>query len=378
MKSAVALLLAMMPLCAAAGPNDSIPDIELVRVAGGFDRPVHLVPAPGSGDLFVVEQAGVIRRMTRGADRHAVFLDIRDRVEAGGEKGLLGLAFHPDFPRNRRLFVNYTTKADGGLRTRVSEFTAAPGLGAADPASEQILVAFDQPYGNHNGGLVVFGPDGFLYIGTGDGGAANDPHNNGQRLDTLLGKLLRIDVDRRAPDRAYTIPDDNPFVERADARPEIFAYGLRNPWRFSFDRADGTIWCGDVGQNAREEICIVRKGENHGWRIMEGFLCTPKVNRNCETNGLAMPVVDYPRDEGVSVTGGYVYRGTRFPALDGVFLYGDFATGHYWGLRHGAGRVTAHRKLVSRGPPVASFGEDVDGELYVVGYDGVIYAVTAK
>lgn len=364
-----ALLAAWVP--ALAG---TLPDLRLVPLASGFQQPVHMAFAPGSGRAYVVEQGGLIRTL-EGREPGPVFLDIRRQVESGAEKGLLSVAFHPAFPRNRRFFVNYTTRKEGGLRTQVSAWTASPDLLRADPSSERVLLDFAQPYANHNGGLVVFGPDGFLYVGVGDGGAANDPHDAGQRLDTWLGKILRLDVDRTEAGRPYGVPPDNPFVGRPGARPEIFAYGLRNPWRFSFDRADGTLWCGDVGQNAREEIDVVVSGGNYGWRTMEGFICTPRVNPQCVTNGLLTPVVDYPRSDGVSVTGGHVYRGRRWPGLEGVYVYGDFATGHLWGLRAANGRMTEHRRLLSGGPPVASFAEDADGELYVVGYNGTLYAV---
>lgn len=364
--------------CLRATAAMPIPDIELARFAGGFRQPVHLQQMPGTDRLFVVEQQGRIRELNRDGGDHRVFLDIHERVDSGGEKGLLSIAFHPQFLRNGRFFVNYTAKVNGQLHTRVAEYAADAARNAGDPGSEKTILFFRQPYSNHNGGLALFGPDGFLYIGNGDGGAANDPHDNGQRLDTWLGKMLRIDVDRAEAGRPYAVPRDNPFVGRPGAQPEIYACGLRNPWRFSFDRDTRELWCGDVGQNAREEIDVVTKGGNYGWRITEGFICTPAVNRNCATNGLIGPVVDYPRDQGVSVTGGHVYRGKRWPALRGVYLYGDFASGRTWGLRWDGKRVTAQRELIRGGPPVASFAEDAEGELYVVGYDGVIYAVELR
>ena len=378
MAGRLAALVFAWAFSAAAARAAPIPDIRLVRVASGFVQPVHLAQAPGADRLYIVEQRGTIRVLQRGGTEHPLFLDVRDRVAAGGEMGLLSVAFHPDYARNRRLFVNYTTRAGGGLRTHVSEFAAASDSATADPASERILLDFPQPYANHNGGLVTFGPDGYLYIGAGDGGAANDPHNNGQRLDTWLGKVLRIDVDARGAQAPYAVPADNPWVGQPGARPELYARGLRNPWRFSFDRATGELWCGDVGQNTREEVDLLVKGGNYGWRIMEGFINTPQVSPVATADGLRAPVVDYPRSEGVSVTGGYVYRGARWPALQGVYLYGDFGSGHIWGLRHGHGRLLEHRKVLTRGPPVSSFGEDADGELYVVGYDGSIYSVEAE
>lgn len=359
----------------------AIPEIELKPWASGFETPVQIAQAQGLADrYFVVEQKGRIRWLTAGeTNAGAVFLDIRDRVDFGGEKGLLGLAFHPDFRKNRRLFVNYTTtKEDKVLKTRLSEFKATDDFTSADPASESILLEFKQPFSNHNGGLVMFGPDGFLYIGNGDGGSGNDPHGNGQKLDTLLGKFLRIDVNRKAGGLAYAIPADNPFVGKAEARAEIFAYGLRNPWRWSFDRKTGDLYAGDVGQNNWEEIDVIVKGGNYGWRTMEGMHCTPKINMDCDRAGLLLPIAEYPRSEGVSVTGGFVYRGTAAPALQGVYFYGDYASRRIWGLRYEQGAVTEKRELLLAPQAVASFGEDLRGELYVVGYGGTIYRITHR
>jgi len=360
------------------GAADDLPEVVLEKFAEGFRQPVHLVFVPGRDEAWVVEQSGLIRQLSPTGKDHPVLLDLRDRVTAGGELGLLGLAFHPRFERNHRFFVNYTTRADGKLGTRVSTFVQEPGATNILADAEQVLLRFEQPHSNHNGGMLLFGPDGYLYIGTGDGGAANDPENNGQRLDTLLGKMLRVDVDRVPAGATYGIPRDNPFRDRPGVRPEIYAYGLRNPWRYSFDRDTGDLWCGDVGQNAREEIDLIVKGGNYGWRITEGFICTPRFGSTCETNGLLAPVVDYPRPEGVSVTGGYVYRGRRHPALRGVYLYADFASGHLWGLRYENQRVVSHRKLITRGPGLSSFAEDADGELYGVSHQGSLYRIAVK
>jgi len=359
-------------LCRDPGADTPIPDVRLVQAGRGFDDPVF-VTGDRQGGLLVVEQDGVVRRLDSERGRPGeVFLDLRDRVVSGGERGLLGLAFHPDYPDDGRLFVNYTTP-EGGLTTRISELRASPGEGA-DPGSERVVLAFAQPYTNHNGGMVLFGPDdGYLYIGTGDGGAANDPQNAGQRLDTLLGKMLRIDVDRGEP---YGIPPDNPFVERAGARPEIYAYGLRNPWRFSIDPPTGRLYAGDVGQNAREEIDVVERGGNYGWRIMEGTLCTPGVSRDCDQTGLTLPIAEYTHDQGYSVTGGYVYRGTGFPALCGVYFYGDYGSGRLWGLRYDGETVTRQRLITDTGARIASFGRDDAGELYLVDYRGLIFRLT--
>lgn len=359
----------------------AIPDVTLQPWASGFENPVQIVQVPGLADrYFVLEQKGRIRLLKAGeTNAGAVFLDIKDRVNFGGEKGLLGLAFHPDFKKNRRLFVDYTTgKDDKGLQTHLSEFKAAEDFASADPASEKVLLEFKQPYANHNGGLVMFGPDGFLYMGNGDGGSGNDPQGNGQKLDTLLGKILRIDVDKTSGDLPYAIPADNPFVGQKEARGEIFAYGLRNPWRWSFDRKTGELYAGDVGQNNWEEVDLIVKGGNYGWRIMEGFHCTPKIGTDCDQKGLLTPVVEYPRTDGVSVTGGFVYRGKKMPELDGVYLFGDYASRRIWGLRYANGHLDEKRELTVSPQAVSSFGEDLEGELFVVGYGGTIYRIVAR
>lgn len=376
-------LAGLSALLLAGAGRAEIPEIELTEWAKGFDHPVWIEPY--RGDFLVVNQPGWIRLVpAAGGAEGAMFLNIKERVNYGGEKGLLGLALHPQFAANRRLFVNYTTGEDGKdkprtLRTRISEFQVAEDLKSCDPAGEKVLLEYDQPFSNHNGGQVGFGPDGYLYIGNGDGGAGNDPKGNGQNLAALLGKFLRIDVDRREGDKAYAIPKDNPFVGKPDARPEIYSLGWRNPWRWSFDRKTGELWAGDVGQNAWEEVDLVEKGGNYGWRIMEGFHCTPKVSpENCDQTGLALPVVEYPRSQGVSVTGGYVYRGRKFPALDGVYLYGDFGSRRIWGLRQEGGKVKEQRELILAPQALASFGQDADGELFVVGHHGTIWRVIAK
>lgn len=365
--------------CQDPGPNRPIPDIRLQEVASGFRQPVWLGTAGDrSSRMYVVEQAGVVRVLNSGDKGPGrIFLDIRDRVISGGEMGLLGLAFHPDYPRMPLIYVNYTHRREK-LTTRVSEFRVSGGLMEADPSSERILLEFEQPYPNHNGGQVTFGPDGYLYIGTGDGGSANDPHNNGQNLNTFLGKILRIDVRRKEKGREYGIPADNPFVGQARRKGEIYAYGLRNPWRFSFDRATKRLFVGDVGQNAREEIDVVEKGKNYGWRIMEGRICTPGINPKCDSQGLELPILDYPREQGISVTGGYVYRGKREPELCGVYLYGDFGSTRIWGLRYDGKRVTQNRELLRTQFPISSFGEDDEGEVYVVDYGGRVLRVGAK
>lgn len=362
-----------------ARASEIIPGIRLETVAEGFEQPVYLATShDGSGRLFVVEQAGVIRIVSPPGKPHVEFLDIRDRVDSGGEKGLLSVAFHPQFKVNRKLFVNYTTSSKGQLWTHISEFKASPDGSSADPSSERVILKFRQPYANHNGGHVLFGPDGYLYIGNGDGGSANDPSNNGQRLDTLLGKVLRIDVDRREDDLLYAIPGDNPFVARTGARPEIYCYGMRNPWRMCFDRANGNLYAADVGQWKWEEVDVIEKGKNYGWRVMEGNHCNHVFDEHCDSAGLEKPVAEYGHDAGVSITGGYVYRGKKFPALDGIYFYADYGSGRVWGLRYDGGKIVAQRELLKGNLPCSSFGEDDDGEVYLVSHAGKIYRIQTE
>ena len=332
----------------------------------GLDDVVYVTHArDGSARLFVLEQEGRVRILSNGALLERPFLDITDRVRSGGERGLLGLAFHPRYARNGRYFVNYTRKPDGA--TVVAEYRVSADANRSG-GSERVLLSIDQPYSNHNAGMIEFGADGYLYIATGDGGAGGDPGNRSQDGSTLLGKMLRIDVDRGEP---YGIPADNPFNGR-EARPEIYAMGLRNPWRFSFDRETGDLWAADVGQNAWEEIDVVKSGGNYGWRIMEGSHCfNPRTD--CNREGLELPVAEYFQEEGrCSVTGGYVYRGAAIPALVGTYVFGDYCSGEIFGLRDGKQQV-----LLSTGLDIASFGEDASGELYVVHLDGEIYRIVA-
>ncbi len=351
-----------------SGP--SYAQVQLSPFAGRFSQPVGLFHAgDGSGRLFIVEQEGVIRMWKEG--KISTFLDVRDRVTSGGETGLLGLAFHPKFAQNGRFFVNYTSKT-GGLHTVISEWRIDRASGKVDRKSERILLTIPQPYANHNGGQIAFGLDGYLYIGMGDGGSANDPHGHGQNRATLLGKMLRIDVDRQDQGKPYGIPPDNPFVGRPKSAPEIWALGLRNPWRFSFDRASGILYAGDVGQGAREEIDVIRKGENYGWKVMEGTICTPGVGKKCDRQGLTPPIFDYPRSEGTVVIGGYVYRGKAIPMLFGQYIYGDFGNGKIWALQYDGQQVRGWFHLLSTGRNISAFGEDEAGEIYVVDYNGTI------
>lgn len=339
--------------------------IELRPFVAGLSAPLYLTPAgDGSDRLFVLEQGGVIRIIENAELRAEPFLDLSDLTEPGGERGLLGLAFHPDYASNGRFFVNYTDNAGD---TVIAEYRRASPE-RADPDSARVLLTIDQPFSNHNGGHLAFGPDGYLYIGTGDGGSAGDPNQNAQSLQTLLGKLLRIDVDAARADRTYGVPSDNPFVDRAGARPEIWAYGLRNPWRFSFDIRTDRLWIGDVGQDALEEIDrtpVQEGGLNYGWDIMEGSACF-EPSSGCDRKGLVLPLTEYGHEDGCSVTGGYVYRGRAFKALRGGYFFADFCSGKIWALSAAAASRQKPVMLLDTEHSISSFGMDARGELYVV------------
>jgi glucose/arabinose dehydrogenase len=364
------------PLCPTPDPETQFPEVRLAPALSGFKSPVGFQSAgDGTGRVFIVEQRGTIQVRKPGQAGTKTFLDIRDRVTFGGELGLLGLAFHPNFVETRRLYVNYTSRK-GGLHTVISEFKVGDKPDEVDPRIERILLTIPQPYSNHNGGDVAFGPDGMLYIALGDGGSGNDPLGNGQNLKTMLGKILRIDVDHGGDATAYGVPADNPFVKRKRAAPEIWAYGLRNPWRFSFDPATGWLYAGDVGQRSREEINVIKKGGNYGWNVMEGTICTPGVNPNCDKSGFDGPIFDYPRSDGTTVIGGRVYRGSAIPALCGAYLYGDFGSGRIWALRYDGSTVIEQKKLLDTPHQISAFGEDEQRELYVVDYSGEILKLT--
>ncbi len=354
--------------CRVSVPAAESPVVDLEMLIDGLSSPVYLTH-DGSGGLFVVEQPGTIRVYNQGTLQAQPFLDIRDWVRFGGERGLLSVAFHPQYAENGRFFVNYTRRTDGA--TVIAEYRVSDDPNAADRASERVLLVIDQPFANHNGGQLQFGPDGMLYIGMGDGGSGGDPLGHGQNLNTLLGALLRIDVDGGEP---YVIPADNPFVDRANARDEIWAYGLRNPWRFSFDRCNGRLFLADVGQNLWEEVDLIEQGGNYGWNIMEGAHCfEPPVG--CRTEGLELPIAEYDHSLGCSITGGYVYRGTQIENLIGRYVFGDFCSGRIWTLTpSGAGNWTMQELLDTR-LSISSFGEDEQGELYVVDLNGAVYRV---
>jgi len=356
-------------------PGEEPAVARLEEVAAGLARPLFVTHAgDGSGRLFVVEQEGTVRILRDGRILDEPFLDLRPRIDnASGERGLLGLAFAPDFAESGLFYVQHTAPGPSVVVARLR--VAAPGADRADPDSWQVVLSMDDPASNHNGGMLAFGPDGMLWIGTGDGGRAGDPWDHARDLDSLLGKILRIDVSGAADAPAgYRVPADNPFVGRRGARGEIWALGLRNPWRFSFDRASGELWIGDVGQNAWEEIDVEDPGQgggrHYGWRTMEGFHCFDPA-RGCPTEGLTLPVHEYSHDVGCSVTGGYVYRGRAIPALAGRYLFADYCTGTVWGLeRDAAGGRARVRRLLESGATVSSFGEGPDGELYLCDHGG--------
>jgi glucose/arabinose dehydrogenase len=345
--------------------------VGLEPVVEGLEAPLGVVnAADGSGRIFVVEKGGVIRVVRDGRVESEPFLDISGKVSRGGEQGLLGLAFHPEFPEDPRFFVNYTDEAGD---TNVASFTVdSSNPDRADPGSEQRLLFVDQPYANHNGGVVAFGPDGYLYIGLGDGGSGGDPHGNGQKIGVLLAKVLRIDVDNTADGKAYAIPSDNPFVSRAGAAPEIFALGLRNPWRFSFDRATDDLWIGDVGQASWEEIDVIRagtSGQNFGWNRMEGGHCF-RPSEGCDQTGLTPPVAEYPHQPACTVIGGYVYQGSAQPALAGGYVFADYCSGTIWAIDPSTDGPTEPTIVGQTKAGITSFGEDESGELYVTDIRG--------
>lgn len=373
------LLVGCAIVLAGCGDSPAAPPAgELVLavepVAAGLASPAHLAAPLGDSRLFVVEQPGRIRIFSDGQLRTSPFLDITTQVRSGGEQGLLSVAFHPQYPVNGRFFVNYT---DLTGTTRVVEYTVSTDPDVADPTSARLIIEIPQPFGNHNGGQLAFGPDGMLYIGMGDGGSGGDPLGHGQNRSTLLGALLRIDIDGDAP---YTVPPDNPYVGADDARPEVWAIGLRNPWRFSFDFHDDHIYIADVGQNRREEVNVQPAGTpglNYGWNRMEGSLCYPP-GTTCAPSGLVLPAVEYANPgAGCSVTGGHVYRGAAIPELHGHYVYADYCRGWVRSFRYtGAGNVADEREwpLGDLGR-IASFGEDAAGELYIVSHDGVVYRI---
>lgn len=335
-----------------------------------FSSPVEYTYAnDGTNRVFVVEQEGRIRVFENDASATSAgtYLDIRGKVASGGEMGLLGLAFHPDFKQNGYFYVNYTK--NNPRETVVSRFKAqSANASEVDPASEVILFKFEQPYSNHNGGKTLFGPDGFLYVSTGDGGSGGDPQNNGQNRKSWLGKILRVDVNGTEKGQ-YSIPADNPYKGNTNGyREEIFAYGLRNPWRVSFD-SKGQLWAGDVGQNAIEEVDIVTKGGNFGWRVKEGNADYNAKDNNVNPADLVAPVWQYTHDNGnVSITGGVVYRGSANPALKDKYIYADYASGRVWALSTNGSKATNNQEIISQAGAISAFGEDQKNEMYLCDY----------
>jgi|SRR5690554_3446170 len=381
----IGMVLLLAAALALAGLISALPSASaqqgagftLESVASGFTRPLYVTHAgDGSGRLFVVEQGGIIWILQDGQRLETPFLDVTDRVSpearSGGysERGLLGLAFHPNYAENGVFFINYTDLNGTSITSRFTVSADDPNV--ADATSEQQLLVVEQPFANHNGGHLAFGPDGYLYVALGDGGSAGDPQNNAQNLSTLLGSILRLDVD---VDEGYGIPEDNPFANDESARGEIWAWGLRNPWRFSFDRETGDLYIADVGQNEWEEVNFQPAdspgGENYGWRPYEGSQIYSGEQPASEP---VMPIAEYSHSGtgGCSITGGYVYRGSAVPSLVGVYLYGDWCTGTIWSATPGEGGTWNAQVAMESGRNISSFGEDEAGELYVVDYDGEI------
>jgi glucose/arabinose dehydrogenase len=370
------LALFLLVGCTAAQDGSSFS-----QVVTGLNQPVGVTHSgDGSGRLFIIEKGGFIRIVREGQLSSEPFLDVRGLItpEAQTEQGLLGLAFHPNYKNNGTFFIYYTDankKENGAADTVVARYQVSGDPNKADPASAKIILTIEQPFWNHNGGHIAFGPDGYLYIGTGDGGDGGDPQENAEDLTDLLGKLLRIDVNAET----YTVPESNPWKVESGARTEIWAYGLRNPWKFSFDRETGDLYIGDVGQNLYEEINFQsvssKGGENYGWNQMEGLHCYGETP-DCNPDEFVLPILEYPHGEdGVSVTGGFVYRGTQISELEGAYIFADFASGKIWTARDNEG-VWTSELLEDTEFAVSSFGEDESGELYLTDFGkGVLYGL---
>lgn len=376
--------------------------LSSIEIASGFTKPVYVCQPTGEHErLFVLEQKGIINIIKNGKRVRKPFADLRDRIHnsifPGDERGLLGLAFHPNYQENGFVFVNYTDEDD---HTIVSRFNVSDDPDKLDEDSEKVLIKLKQPFSNHNGGHMDFGPDGYLYISVGDGGKWGDPYDHAQNIKTLFGSILRIDVDNGDP---YSIPSDNPFINDPNAKGEIWMYGLRNVWRFSFDRETGDVYLGDVGQDLWEEIDFVSSeeagGQNFGWRVMEGNHCYyPKVN--CNPIGI-LPIIEYPNDanymktlmgmdepnmDGCSVTGGYVYRGSAMPSLQGTYFFADYCSGNIWTFKEENGKAVDFQNRTDEinlaggkwTNYISSFGEDNEGELYIVDYNEAIYKLVPR
>ncbi len=379
-KYLLSLLFVFLIGGAAAGYAQDVPpdpaQYQLVDVLGGFNRPLYVTHAnDDSGRIFVVEQGGLIWAVQDDNLIKDPFLDVSTLVSRdANERGLLGLAFHPQYAENGYFFIDYT---DSQGNTAIARYqVSADSPNKADPASAQIIFNLDQPYGNHNGGQIAFGPDGYLYVALGDGGSANDPLGNGQNPHTLLGTILRLDVNTET---GYAIPEDNPFADGVNGAPEVWAWGLRNPWRFSFDRVIGDLYIGDVGQNLWEEIDFQPAdsagGENYGWNIYEG---THPFSGAPAPEDMVLPVAEYGHDSGISVSGGYVYRGEALPDLQGVYFYADYGAGTIWMLYRDAAGEWQNALFMRTALIISSFGEDQQGELYVVNHGGGIARLAAS
>jgi glucose/arabinose dehydrogenase len=399
--ASLVMTIALASTCLAAEPErappaNDLPRLRLLPFGPKLDKPVQVVTDP-AGRLFIIEQVGRAQLYQDGEPAAAPYLDLTKKVYVEYECGLLGIAFHPKFAENGYFYVDYTAKVrvpekkDPQLKTFISEFKVDPRAGQVDPKTERVVLTIDQPFTNHNGGHLEFGPDGMLYIGMGDGGSAHDPNNNGQNTQSLLGKILRIDV---SPRDGYSVPKDNPFVGKEGWAPEIWALGIRNPWRFSFDRETGLLYEGDVGQDIWEEINIIQKGGNYGWRIREGMHELHPVPK--PPKGMIDPIFEYnhnnprllpkPGERGAaSVTGGCVYRGKKFPSLRGWYFFGDYSHGTVYGLRYENGKVVSSGILIdpkdparnaeSRATQPSAFGEDAEGNLYMCDANGPVYRV---
>ena len=365
------------PIPVPGEPPRLVQQVTLTPAFGGraFSRPVELAPYP-SGRLLVAEQDGLLLLSGAGDGEESLLFDMEDRVSRrGNEEGLLSFALAPSFDETGHLFVYYSVA--GARASQLSRLTVVDALGPepnVDPASELEILHLEQPFRNHNGGAVRFGPDGLLYLGLGDGGGSGDPQGNGQDRATLFGSIIRIDVSGATADEPYRIPPDNPFLTTAGARSELWAYGLRNPWRMAFDPATGALWVADVGQNRIEEVDRVVVGGNYGWNRLEGDQCF-RPSEDCDRSGTVAPVATYTHEEGCSVTGGVVYRGTAVPALTGFYLYGDFCSGRIWALATAGEAVPV--LVAETEAAVASFGVDADGEVYILRFSGPILRVVA-
>jgi glucose/arabinose dehydrogenase len=376
------LVFLTLLLAACGGGSSPAPpppplNFTLATVVSGLSNPLDLQRPPNDNRFFVVEQRGTIRIIENGALQAGNFLDIQSLTNFDhAEQGLLGLAFHPNYSTNRLFYVNYTTDS-GGRHTVIAEFqTMAGNPNLADPASERILLTASQPFTNHKGGQLAFGPDHLLYLGLGDGGSGGDPLNNGQTLTVLLGKILRIGVDPPfASGLQYAIPPDNPLVGGAES-PEIWAYGLRNPWRFSFERGGTRLFCGDVGQDSFEEVDLITKGGNFGWRVMEGAHCfNPPIG--CDMANKILPIAEYSHSEGIAVIGGYVYKGSAIPSLANAYIFGDL-TGKIWSLTESSANTFTRTQLLSTARTISSFGQDAAGEVYVVDLSGSVLKLISQ